>query len=63
MLPVIHLQTKKRYWLLAHGVDRTGARDGNAVTIYCPQDDLHTIYVCDSDEFDYQYVIEGKKVS
>lgn len=44
-------KTGKIYRHLAVGVDTTNERDGLFVVIYCPDDNEHSIYVRERDEF------------
>ena len=46
-----HKKTGKTYRMLAAGVDCTNVRNGTAVVIYCPNDELNTIYVREKEEF------------
>ncbi|MDT3668996.1 MAG: hypothetical protein ROZ37_01535 [Aromatoleum sp.] len=51
-----HLKTGKVYRLLAFGTDCTNARSGTTVAIYCPDDNEHTIYVRELDEFEARFL-------
>lgn len=51
-------RTGKRYRWLAAGVDCTNARDGTPVVVYCPDDDEHTIWVREQEEFMQKFQAE-----
>lgn len=62
MIPYIHKKTGKRYLLLAHAVECTNSVNGMPVVVYCPDDDHHTIFVRDTEEFEAKFDIDlGKK--
>lgn len=44
-------KTGNIYRLLAYGIDSTNERDGLKVIIYCPDDNEHSIYVREEEEF------------
>jgi len=49
------------YRFLAFGIDTTNARDGMPVMIYCPDDNEHTIYVREAEEFEEKFdLCEGR---
>lgn len=55
MIPFIHHKSGRRYLLLAFAIDCTNARNGKEVAIYCPDDNEHTIYVRELDEFNAKF--------
>lgn len=52
-----HDKTGNLYRLLAHGIDCTNSRDGTGVVLYCPDDNEHTIYVREIEEFHSKFSI------
>jgi hypothetical protein len=46
-----NLKTGNIYRHLAVAVDATNERDGLLVVVYCPDDNEHTIYVREQEEF------------
>jgi len=55
----IHKKTGKIYRHLAIATDCTNSRDGIPVVVYCPDDDEHTIYVREANEFEEKFEIIG----
>ncbi len=51
-----HLKTGAFYRLLAVATDCTNARHGRLTAIYCPDDNEHSIYVRDMEEFESRFV-------
>ena len=51
--------TDEVYRHLAIATDQSQGRENIFVTVYCPDDDEHTIYVCESNEFDKNFEILG----
>ena len=51
MIQYTHNKTGTRYRLLALGTDCTNSRDGTPVAIYCRDDNEHTIFVRELEEF------------
>lgn len=60
MTPYLDNTSGEKYRLLATGVDCTKSRDGTDVAIYCPDDDQHTIYVCELVEFNDRFTAMGR---
>ena len=48
-------KTGNIYRKLAIGVDHTNERDGTLVVIYCPDDNEHTIFVREENEFEEKF--------
>ena len=55
-----HNKTGNIYRHLAIAVDATNSRDGTFVVVYCPDDDEHTIYVREVDEFESKFTLIEK---
>lgn len=51
-----HLKTGNLYRLLTVAVDCTNALNGRSVAIYCPDDNEHSIYVRELEEFESRFV-------
>lgn len=51
-----HLKTGALYRLLAFATDCTNALHGRTMAIYCPDDNEHTIYVRELEEFETRFV-------
>jgi hypothetical protein len=45
------------YIQLAYATDCTNSRDGTSVVVYCPDDNEHTIYVREYDEFEKKFTL------
>jgi hypothetical protein len=45
-------KTNKIYRHLAIGEDLTPGRENTLVIIYCPDDEEHTVFVCEQERFD-----------
>ncbi|WP_295442577.1 hypothetical protein [uncultured Thiodictyon sp.] len=52
---VRHNKTGEIYHWLAAAIDCTNSRDGTAVVVFCPDDDKHTIYVMEQNEFNEKF--------
>jgi len=50
-----HKQTGTIYRYLATAVDATKSRAGTTVTVYCPDDNGHMIFVCEQAEFEEEF--------
>jgi hypothetical protein len=56
-----NIKTGNIYRHLAIAVDATNERDGLLVVVYCPDDDEHTIYVREQEEFYTKFEIINDK--
>lgn len=55
-----HKKTGRIYRWLAVGVDTTNSRDGRSVVVYCPDDNEHSIFVRETDEFHAKFeMVDG----